>query len=373
MKRLWLLVPVLLMVCMLPAMASAAGTAYFKYTYDGGGQVTTNALLKDGTVYVSAGIMESAGLRVTWDKAQKQAMFRGWQKSVKVTVGGRTAAIDGKAVSLGGVPFRYRDELYVPARFLVQALDGQSVSWDAQQRVYTASGIHSYESTSATYGGVTYTVDKKNGKLYTATPAGGMRLMADLGSQLYDMVNFDFKKTGKGLIYLTITDVYGEPHINNKWYTLIIKDGMVIRQASVHYWKRYGDNVKMYGSSLLLTDGRTLRVIEDGTGKVTATLDLVKLGGEEDSYLVEGMDDDFLLIRPNDKGLLMLIDRHTGEKTLLYKELLDPDQQEYAEMNDVPFFGDQLQYLRREGNTLYFENGAVRDGREYPYVLKGMS
>lgn len=371
MKRLWLLVPVILTVLLFPAMSSAASTAYFKYTYEGGGQATTSALLKNGTVYVSAGIMESAGLKVTWDKPQKRATFQGWQKSAVVTIGSKTAILDGKVISLSGVPFRYKEELYIPARFLVETLGGQTVGWDSRHALYTATGIHSYESASAEYGGVTYFVDKKNGKLYAATPAGGTRLMANLGSQLYDMVNFEFQKTDKGLIYLTISDVYGEPHINNKWYTLIIKDGMVIRQASVGYWMRFGDNVKMYGSSLLLTNGKTLRVIEDGTGKVAQTLDLVKLGGENDSYLLEGMDDDFLLIRPNQKGLLMLIDRNTGEKTQLYKELLDPAQQEYAETNDLPFYGDQLQFIRREGNTLEFENGAVRDGRIYKYLLKG--
>ncbi|MEK4880758.1 MULTISPECIES: hypothetical protein [Paenibacillus] len=66
-------------------------------------------------------------------------------------------------------------------------------------------------------------------------------------SQLFDAVQFDFQKTPKGLIYLTVTDVYEEPPINNKWYTMIIKDGMVIRHASVGYHLRYGDNVKIAG------------------------------------------------------------------------------------------------------------------------------
>ncbi|MNL30687.1 hypothetical protein D3C87_1524380 [compost metagenome] len=183
------------------------------------------------------------------------------------------------------------------------------------------------------------------------------------------MVTFDFQKTAGGLIYLTISDIYGEPHINNKWYTLIIKDGMVIRQANVAYWMRYGNNIKMYGNKLILTDGQTLRVIEDGTGKVAETIDLAKLGGVDDKYLIEGMDEDFLLIRPTQKGLLTLIDRKTGAKTLLYKELLDADQQLYAETNDLPFFGDWLEFVERKGNLLLFKNQAVRDGRIYEYDL----
>lgn len=235
--------------------------------------------------------------------------------------------------------------------------------------MYTAKNFQSFSSSSAVYGGITYTVDKQTGKLYAQSPAGQPRLIANLGSELYDMISFDFRKTAKGLIYLTITDVYGEPHINNKWYTLIIKEGIVIRQASVGYWIRYGDNVKLYGDNLILTDGKSLRVIEDGTGKVKETLNLVKLGGIDDKYLVEGIDDDFLLIRPNQKGLLMLIDRKTGAQTLLYKELLDAEQQVYAETNDIPFYGDRLEYIKREGNVLQFKNQAVQDGRIYKYDL----
>lgn len=78
-------------------------------------------------------------------------------------------------------------------------------------------------------------------------------------------------------------------------------------------------------------DGNTLRFIQDGTGNVIDTLDLVKLGGEEDAYYVEGIDKEIILLRGNQNGLLTLINRQTGERTLLYKELLTAKDQEYAE------------------------------------------
>lgn len=105
--------------------------------------------------------------------------------------------------------------------------------------------------------------------------------------------------------------------------------------------------------------------------KVTSVIDLVKLGGEADTYLVEGMDDDFLLIRPNQKGLLLLIERKTGKQTLLYQKLLDAEQQKFAETNDLPFYGDNLKFIKREGNALLFTNEYVRDGKIYKYLLPG--
>ncbi|MNO08595.1 hypothetical protein D3C81_2313300 [compost metagenome] len=65
----------------------------------------------------------------------------------------------------------------------------------------------------------------------------------------------------------------------------------------------------------------------------------------------------------------MLIDRNTGTKTLLYQALLDADQQAYAETNDIPYFGDQLEYIERKSNLLLFKNQAVQDGRIYEYDL----
>jgi hypothetical protein len=55
----------------------------------------------------------------------------------------------------------------------------------------------------------------------------------------------------------------------------------------------------------------------------------------------------------------------------LYKALLDPEQQNYAETNDLPFYGDNLKFLKREGAALLFTNEYVRDGQVYKFLLDG--
>jgi hypothetical protein len=250
-------------------------------------------------------------------------------------------------------------------------LEGGSVSWDAEHQLVSAAGLHTYAGFSQTYSGSTYSIVKKTGELFVAGKNGSKKKIADLGSQLYDMVSMDFQKTPGGLLIVTIRDNYGEPHINNHLFTLILKNGGVIRQSQASYWMRFTDNVTRYGNHLLLTDGRSLRILEDGTGTVLQTLDLVKLGGEDDDYFIEGIADDFLLIRPNRTGLLTLVDRKTGRSVKLYKKLLDADDIEYADTNEAPYKGDYLEYVKRDGPTLFFKNNTPvrKDDKFYSFTL----
>ena len=54
-----------------------------------------------------------------------------------------------------------------------------------------------------------------------------------------------------------------------------------------------------------------------------------------------------MIARPNSGGILMLVDLESHEKVQLYKELLDKDEQDYAETNDIPYRGDFLKQGKR--------------------------
>ncbi len=338
---------------------------------EGGGQATGSALIKDGAAYLSSSLLESAGMTSKWDKSHRRAEFDGYGRMAAVRVGSRTGVIDSRLVDVYGAPFLYNGELYLPARFIAAALEGGPVEWDAKHRIVSAGGLHTFAGASQTYGGMTYSIHFNTGELFVKDGSGRTRKLANLGSKLYEGAQMDFAKTPGGLMLLTITNNYGEPHLNNHIYTLVLKNGAVIRQSDVLYWNRFEQNVTRYGNRLLLTNGRTLRVIEDGTGNVTDTLNLVKLGGEDDNYFVEGAGDDFLLIRPNKSGLLTLVDRKTGASVKLYDKLLDAEDAKYAVTNDVPFYGDYLKYAGRKGAVLYFKNNSPlrKDNRLYSYTL----
>lgn len=354
------------------SQASASNTKQLNYQFGiPGGNIGGPAQLKNGVIYVDVrGIAENAGLKFEWDKSGNRAEIKGWTKSFAVRVGSPTGVLDGAIVNLGGIPFKSKEDgIYVPARFVVKAFEGSDLRLDASTNTLTATGLKSYNVITETYGGRTYTLVKEKGDLYVSQGTDKVLLLTSLQTN-FDWAGIKIEKTAGGLLVITINDSYGEPHINTRVITLVFKNGALLRKATFAYQFRGDADIKPYDNNLILHDGNTLRLIQDGTGNVTATLDLVKLGGEESAYYVEGIDKDFILLRGNQKGLLTLIDRATGERTLLYKELLSAKDQEYAEMNDAFTGGDTLKFVKRSGDKLYFTNDSPLTGKsEVVYTL----
>ncbi|MNK54435.1 hypothetical protein D3C87_734210 [compost metagenome] len=120
-----------------------------------------------------------------------------------------------------------------------------------------------------------------------------------------------------------------------------IKDKKVLKQSSVEYFRRDSPNISSFKNHPILTDGKRLQMLNPKDGSVEKEYDLVKLGGYNELYSVEGMGDDYLLIRPNETGMLTLVNPDTGKKKVL-NELLNKDDQEFFNNNDLPYFGDWL-------------------------------
>lgn len=135
---------------------------------------------------------------------------------------------------------------------------------------------------------------------------------------------------------------------------------------------------KAAGGKLLLNDGRTLRLIKDGTGDGIETVDLARLMGTSKNnpptvyYNVEGWYSDVAVIRPGDTAFLTLVNRSTSVQTPLYKVLVDADRQRVIEQGDSMFPGDNIFLTGRTGNNLTF-TGYNTGGKEevYTYTLPG--
>ncbi|MNC66842.1 hypothetical protein D3C75_1172870 [compost metagenome] len=117
-----------------------------------------------------------------------------------------------------------------------------------------------------------------------------------------------------------------------------------------------------------MTDGKVLYVL-DSAGEVKQEYDLVKIVGLDETYSVEGIGEEFALVRPNRTGLLTLINLKTLDTVQLYKQL-NAQEQEYAELNDVPYHGDEIKFEQEKDGVLYFSYNSIFDGQKHEFTYK---
>ncbi|MEC0368961.1 copper amine oxidase N-terminal domain-containing protein [Paenibacillus chibensis] len=371
----FLLLSALSTTALLPASAASASTQVsiqLSFNSEGLTTVSQEAVMKNGVSYLPVYmITNNAGLQLTWDKSGQRAQFTGFDKSFAIRVGSSSGMLDGKPVDLGGSPFKKNNELYLPVKFVAKALGGGTVSWDPNKKLLQAGQLHSFKGQSATFEGTVYSVSYNTGDLYASS--GGKKVkLANLGSGL-DIVHFKFDKTPKGLIVVRVSNYYGEPHLFSDECTLLLKNGSVIRQSNLSLNNTAGKSALWTDGKLLLNDGKSLRMIEDGTGNVLETIDLPGLMGSSDnqelSYAVEALDSDIALIRSTQSGILTLVDRRTGSQTELYKTFYGDDAQKIEGTTDTMFPGDRLTFTGRSGNKLNFTYSYNNETIKYNYTL----
>ncbi|MFD1908163.1 hypothetical protein ACFSQ7_35455 [Paenibacillus rhizoplanae] len=216
-------------------------------------------------------------------------------------IGQSTGVLDGKKVSLGGTPYMADKQLHVPVKFVVAALEGGPVRWDPATNTIRANGLHMYRSYSEVFDGGEYSLSLDSGELYLTTKQNTRHKLAVLGRGL-DVVHFTFERTPAGLTLLQVVNSYGEPHVHAEYYTYLVKNNSVIRQGHTNVHTSFGTAPVWAEGKLVFNDGRTLRLIEDGTGAVSETVDIPKLLGttvaQDVYYNVEAIYPDVLLVRP---------------------------------------------------------------------------
>lgn len=304
---------------------------------------------------------------VDWDGAKKRVSVYAPNRTVKLTLGSKTAQVNDKSVALNAAAVMKNNTVYVPVRFVAQSL-GANVKWQG----YTVT-IDDGDPYAVGYA-ITLTpsmfwLDRKTGDLYQSDPSNSPAVKTGkLKFEQQELLSLSVDKLGTGGYVVTASDVYGEPHINVNYTTAYVKNKKLVDQAAVHYWQRMTPNVTSVGNQAVLTDGKKLRILKDD-GSTDKEYDLQKLGGLDEIYGVEGIGANYLLIRPNTTGLLTLVNPETGKKKELY-ELLGPEDQEYAKLNDVPYHGDTFKVGGEHDGVIDLVYYSVKDGKENTLTVK---
>ena len=74
-------------------------------------------------------VAEALGASIDWDGATSTATLKTADTEIKITVGSKTATVNGVAVELDSPAFIENDRTYMPVRFVAETLGG-SVAWD---------------------------------------------------------------------------------------------------------------------------------------------------------------------------------------------------------------------------------------------------
>ncbi|MBB6694226.1 copper amine oxidase N-terminal domain-containing protein [Cohnella xylanilytica] len=329
-------------------------------------------LLFNNAVYLPLREMgEMLGSVVSWTASTKVVTMTYPNLVVKLDYGSKKATINGKDVPLT-MPLRsVKGQIYVPLRFFSEAT-GAKVEWKANRTIRIEKKDEYIRG-----GGVNVSawLNRQTKELYLAHPYERAPVpVGKVDAELNDWISVGVDVHGSGIQMVTVTDIYGEPHVQYAVNSLLVRDGKIVSQKKASYFQRYEPNLTYYQyyapsvpewvQNYVLTDGRTVTVFDE-QGAAKQEYDLPKLTGQDDTYAVLGAGQSFLVVRPSKTGLLTLIDLRTGQSTVLCDKLLSGDDLEYARNNDVPYRGDNLRfagYSDDEGE-LYFDYDSPLDSK----------
>ncbi|MGZ7446043.1 copper amine oxidase N-terminal domain-containing protein [Paenibacillus sp. TH7-28] len=296
-------------------------------------------------------------LQVGYDNTTKTTEVTGVQQLAKLKSGKSSATgKSGKTVALGAPILVKNGDTYVPAS-LFSKLFGISIKAGNAKEPSEISFSYNPQYFTLRSGSMLFWMNKQHGVIY-AGPSGQLPERAGkVTVRDPDWLGGKAQKIDDSTYVLDISNSYGEPHINNSWYRILLHDGKIVRQSAMHFggppFGNLHENVLTYDGRIVLNNGQIAKLYTKD-GQLTETINLVQFGDTEDVYSLEALEDDFLLIRPYSSGTLLLIDRKTGERTAPYLKLLQEDDIQWIQMNDLNA-DDGLTYTGRTGSILHFD------------------
>ncbi|MFC4777252.1 copper amine oxidase N-terminal domain-containing protein [Paenibacillus sp. GCM10023252] len=340
-----------------------------KITYNGYAFIPETAPFNvNGTVYLPVrDVSVLLGARVTWNNQLRRVTIQYPEKLITLVPGATEATMNGKKSKLTAPVLIKQGRTYIPLRFLSEAL-GANIAWNGTTRTVSITQTNLYAtSESAAY--PTLWLSRTSGALYTVNDAVQIPVkFGNLTAKQQGNIELKADQLDSGGMVVTITDNYGEPSIHNTVYTLFVSNSRIVKQAKAQYFQRYEQGLTSYLGQPLLNDGKTLLLLDD-KGMTQKEYDLTKLGGYDENYAVLGMGEWYMVIRPNQTGLLTLIDLESNEAIPLHKEFLSELEQDYSETNEVPYKGDNFTFRgETPDGKLKFEYRSMLNSKTYDYL-----
>ncbi|WNS44715.1 copper amine oxidase N-terminal domain-containing protein [Paenibacillus sp. MMS20-IR301] len=324
--------------------------------------------LVNGTVMVPLDGFYVRGGEVTYDKGRQTITIVNVFTKGSIKVGSKNAVVNGKKVTYAAAPQQINKQLYIPLRFVSDAIGG-ALKWDAASRQafisyseYTGEGRTRKDA---------YFLNGVTGTLYKRDEAGVVHSLgattAKLDPYFISGAQVTHVRISDEADLVTIQYSYGEPSINLDIIRLFVNKGVIMRQAKVHYWQYAPlEELKVYEGNAVMNDGQSFRLIAPD-GSVKQTWNIAKLAGTPDvSYSIEAIGENYVLARSSDEGMLTLIDTGANRAVLLYKEFgINP-----LDMAGFKYDGIKLTGTGGDPSELEFEfTSGKKESKTFTYRL----
>ncbi|GGD59654.1 stalk domain-containing protein [Paenibacillus nasutitermitis] len=358
------------------AAAQVPVSKSIKVTFNGSEYKPKSApFVSSGSVYLPVRDMgELLGTMVAWNSTDKTVTMNYPELTVKLVYGSKNAAVNGKTVALTAPLLMVEGRIFVPLRFFSEAT-GAGVKWDPSRKTVSITRADDFIKQQVWS---SIWLNRKTGEVYTARDEQSPAiLVGKLNASIKGNVSFTEGGIGGGSgSVLTIVDNYGEPRVQYDAYGLFIQNNKIVSQKKASYFQRYEQNASYFQvyhpngwlQYSVLTDGKSVTVFNE-QGKAVKEYDLPALAGKDEVYSVLAIGEDYLVVRPNQTGLLTLIDLKDNTTVVLADKLLTGKDLDYAHSNDVPYHGDELLFAGDMGyGMLHFYYDSPVDDKKDSYV-----
>ncbi|MCR2805808.1 copper amine oxidase N-terminal domain-containing protein [Paenibacillus soyae] len=345
---------------LVPTGASAASNDVTVAVNEGSAVEFRNApFLLNGSAYLP--LRETGALlgsATTWISDGRRIVIQNPEMRIELALGSKQAKINGKTHELRVVPYNKNGTVYVPVRFVGEAF-GATVKWDGKQRRVNLGFEAKY--ITAAEGPTVYWLNRQSGELYLAEQEEPVKQVADTNGEVLDIGEFTVDPLSEDVHVLKLHDNYGEPHIHDNIYKMVLVQDQLKLETKVYYgFQSIRTLDRSAEGNALLMDGAILYEVNPD-GVIEAEHDLQEMTGYEDaSFQVEWYDAEYMVVRPSTTGWLTLIDRETGATTKLMEELLTAEQvgiyESLDKLNTEFRDWDGLKVLGREGDALKLEH-----------------
>jgi hypothetical protein len=268
-------------------------------------------------------LSENLGNKVSYNAVLKEiSITNDMNTQILLTISSSKVFLNSKELLLDAAPTLYNNTVYVPLRFVTEAL-GYDVKWNSQNNSVMIYQTF-IESENFKYDFTKQTLLKKNSSSKDLIIADRIAIPS------LHTINLKEEQTDNGNYLVSIHNAYGKSLIYTDLFTYYISNNHLVDSSSIHSWNIDALGVTHSQNTVVISDGKTARIYNDKTLELEKNINLSVLMGEYNpnkvNYIIEGVGDSFLLVR-GPSGNLTLIYTNRGEKIQLHKELLETIRQ----------------------------------------------